>query len=309
MAYDHIEVTPLTPHIGAMVEGVKLAGLEAGAQFAEIEQAMWRHHVLFFRDQPLDDAAHLALARHFGELTEHEFMPQAKGGADIHRIEHEGGYGISPTARWHVDVTFRARPNLVSVLRAIDLPPTGGDTLWCSTGAAFDALPDPLKVMLLALDAEHDLPWLRRLTWSGERETDLEAEIGELRANPQSVHPAVITHPITGRMTLFVNSIWTKKFLGVDLDLSSALLAMLWEWVKKPEFQVRFCWQKDSVAIWDNLGSQHVAVFDYEPHHRAMRRVLAGSAAPSLDPDLVPAHLRPPAPPPKSIIAAKEAAA
>lgn len=308
MDYQHIQVSPLTPTIGAMVEGVDLNDVKSDDVFAEIEHAVWHHHVIFFRDQPLTTEAHLALAGRFGEVTGHEFMDTDHASTAVQRIEHSG-YAINPTARWHTDVSFRERPMLVAVLRAVELPPAGGDTVWCSTGAAFDALPDPMKTMLLGLDAEHDFAWQRRLKWTGEIPDDLERWLREIKETPYVVHPSVITHPVTGRLTLFINSNWTKKFVGVDLDLSASLIAMLWEWVKRPEFQVRFRWEKDSVAIWDNLGTQHAAVVDYEPHFRSMRRVIAGAAKPSLDLDKVPAHLRPPAPAPRSIGQSKADAA
>ena len=308
MDFQHIDVTPLTPTIGAMIEGVDLNNVAGDAVYDEIREAVWRHHVVFFRDQPISPEAHIALGHRFGELTAHEFMPTADDGGQVQKIIQEG-YGISPNSRWHTDVTFRARPNMIGILRAVELPPSGGDTTWCSTGAAFDALPDPMKTMLLGLDAEHDMFWSRRWRSTGEVERSLESEIRELEDNPIAVHPAVITHPVTGRLMLYINSNWTKKFVGVDLELSYDLIGMLWEWVKKPEFQVRFKWEQDSVAIWDNFATQHLAVLDYEPHRRVMHRVIAGSAVPALDRAGLPGHLRPPAPPPASIIGAKNARA
>ncbi len=308
MDFQHIDVTPLSPAIGAMIEGVDLNHVDSDAVYDEIREAVWRHHVVFFRDQPIEPDAQMALGLRFGELTAHEFMPTVDDGGQVQRIIQEG-YGISPNSRWHTDVTFRAEPNMVGILRAMELPPSGGDTLWCSTGAAFDALPDPFKTMLLGLDAEHDMFWSRRWKSSGEVERTLESEIRELEENPIVIHPAVINHPVTGRLSLYINSNWTKKFVGVDLELSYGLIGMLWEWVKKPEFQVRFKWEKDSVAIWDNFATQHLAVLDYEPHRRTMHRVIAGSATPTLDRAALPDHLRPPAAVPASLTDAKAARA
>jgi len=308
MEYRHIDVTPMTPTIGAMIQGVDLNNVASDAVYDEIREALWRHHAVFFRDQPIEPEAQVALGHRFGELTRHEFMETIDDDGQVQRIVQEG-YGISPNSRWHTDVTFRAQPNMVGILRAVELPPIGGDTLWCSTGAAFDAMPDPIKTMLLGLDAEHDMFWSRRWKSSGEVERSLESEIRELEENPISIHPAVINHPVTGRLTLYINSNWTKKFVGVDLELSYGLIGMLWEWVKKPEFQVRFKWEKDSVALWDNFATQHLATLDYEPHRRTMHRVIAGSAIPTLDREALPEHLRPPASPPDSITRAKAARA
>ena len=123
-------------------------------------------------------------------------------------------------------------------------------------------------------------PMRRNLSRSGE--------------NPIIVHPAVINHPVTGRLTLYVNSNWTKKFIDMDLDMSDHLLAALFDWVKRPDFQVRFQWKMGSIGIFDNFATQHYAVVDYAPEYRAMQRVIAGNAEPTLDLSTVAEGLRPP---------------
>ncbi len=309
MSYAHISVEPVTPTIGATVSNVDLNAVRSEAVYEEIRQALWQYHVLFFRNQPIEPEAYIRLGSQFGELEQHEFFPHIEGFPQIQTIAHEG-YEQPETDRWHTDVTFRARPSSVNLLRAVKLPPAGGDTLWSSTAAAFDALPDPLKTMLLGLRADHDLPHhQRRIDFyrrvqegriGGQSMMNSMANEHEFRLieqNPVVTHPAVINHPVTGRLTLFVNSIWTKKFFGIHLDLSDALLGMLFEWVKKPEFLVRFRWEQDSMVIWDNFATQHYAVFDYAPNYRGMQRMTAGSAEPCLDLATVPARLRPPAAP------------
>jgi taurine dioxygenase len=293
MAYRTIEVTPLTPTIGALVSGVALNGPLPSDAFEEIKAALYRHHVIFFRDQPLTKQDMHRLGSAFGPLSAHEFMEADGDYPEVHVTSHTGS-GPNANARWHTDVTFRREPSCVHLLRPLELPASGGDTLWCSTAAAFDALPDPMKTLLLSLRAEHDLPYHMRRMWSGVRPWDNAREVKQIEQNPAVVHPAVITHPVTGRLMLFVNHNWTKKFLDVDLDLSDQLLKMCLDWVKKPEFQVRFRWERDSLAIWDNFATQHLAVTDYAPAYRAMQRVTAGSARPMLDMNLVPEHLRPP---------------
>ncbi len=307
MNYAHISVEPMTPNIGAMVSNVDLNAVRSDAVYEEIKAALWQYHVLFFRNQPIEPEPYIRLGKQFGELEEHEFFPHIEGYPQIQTIAHEG-YDQPETDRWHTDVTFRARPSSVNLLRAVKLPPSGGDTVWSSTAAAFDALPDQVKTMLLGLKADHDLPHhQRRIDFyrrveegriGGQSMMNSMANEHEFRLieqNPIVTHPAVINHPVTGRLTLFVNSIWTKKFFGIHLDISDALLAMLFEWVKKPEFLVRFRWETDSLVIWDNFATQHYAVFDYAPHYRGMHRMTAGSAEPRLDMATVPAHLRPPA--------------
>lgn len=310
MNYRHILVEPLTPNIGAMVSGVDLNQVRSEDAYEEIQAALWKHGVLFFRKQPLTPEAHIKLACRFGEPERHEFFPHIKGHPEVQLIANEG-YESPDTDRWHTDVTFRKKPSLVCVLRLTDLPPTGGDTLWASTAAAFEALDAPLQNLLLGLQAEHDLPFhFRRVNayeklakrqatadkkqggagpmmntmMSAQEMNDAMAdrECRMIKDNPSAIHPAVITHHINGRRCLFVNSIWTKCLLGIHMDLSEALLSMLYEWVKKPEFMVRFRWEKDSVVLWDNSQTQHFAVFDYAPHYRAGNRVTAGSFTPTL---------------------------
>jgi taurine dioxygenase len=310
MNYRHIQVEPLTPTIGAMISGVDLNHVRSEDVYEEIQAALWKHCVVFFRKQPLTPEAHIRLARQFGEVETHEFFPHIKGHPQIQLIANEG-HESPETDRWHTDVTFRKRPSMVCVLRLTDLPPSGGDTMWASTAAAFEALGASLQSLLLGLQAEHDLPFhFRRINayevlarrqataaktqggagpmmntmMSAQEMNDALAdrECKMIKDNPSAIHPAVITHPYNGRRCLFVNSIWTKRLLGIHMDLSEGLLNTLYEWVKKPEFMVRFRWEKDSVVLWDNCQTQHYAVFDYAPHYRAGNRVTAGSFLPTL---------------------------
>lgn len=308
MSYRHIQVEPITPAIGAMISGVDLNNIRSEDVYEEIKAALWKHSVVFFRKQPLTPDAHIRLATQFGKPESHEFFPHIDGHPEVQLIANEG-HESPETDRWHTDVTFRKTPTQVCVLRLTDLPPSGGDTMWASTAAAFDALGAPLQNLLMGLKAEHDLPFhFRRINayevlarrqataakgkagpmmnsmMSAEEmnEAVADRECKMIKDNPTAIHPAVITHPYNGRKCLFVNSIWTKRLMGVHMDLSESLLSMLYEWVKKPEFMVRFRWEKDSVVLWDNSQTQHYAVFDYAPYYRAGNRVTAGSFTPTL---------------------------
>lgn len=309
MAYRHIEVTPATPTIGAYISGVDLNSVRSDDVYEEIKAALWKHGVVFFRGQKIKPDAYLKLGSKFGEMEQHEFFPHIPNYPQIQLISHEGEDNPE-TDRWHTDVTFRKRPNMVSMLRITDLPPSGGDTMWASTAAAYDALGPGLQQLLMGLTAEHDLPFhfrrvnaVQRLierqrlaqvkkggggmmnSMMSAKELDMalaDRECKLIQDNPSVIHPAVITHPFNGRNLLFVNSIWTKRLMGVHLDLSDALLHMLNEWVKKPEFMVRFKWEPDSLVMWDNCQTQHYAVFDYAPHYRAGERITCGSFEPKL---------------------------
>ena len=297
MDYRHIRVEPLTPTAGALIGGVELASERRDAVYDEIKQALWRHGVVFMRRQSLDHESFGRLGAVFGEMEQHEFFPHVPGYPCIQRVSNQGE-DEPGTARWHTDVSFRARPNLVSILRLTDVPPTGGDTLWMHAGAAFDALGPAMQQMLASLQAEHDLPWHFRRVGAYDRRVRGEAEAAAreglaaprisaagyeqrmIEQSPAVVHPVVITHPVTGRRVLYVNSIWTKRLVGLHMDLSEHLLQMLFAWLQRPEFAVRFRWEKDSLALWDNCAMQHYAVFDYAPHHRAGERLTCGSFAP-----------------------------
>ncbi|MGJ7524038.1 TauD/TfdA dioxygenase family protein [Variovorax sp. LT1P1] len=307
MNYRHIQVTPATPTIGATISGVDLNHVRSDDVYEEIQHALWTHSVVFFRKQALKPDSYIRLGSKFGEMERHEFFPHIKDYEHIQLIAHQGNEAPE-TDRWHTDVTFRKKPNMVSILRLTDLPPTGGDTMWMSTGAAFEALGSGMQQLLMGLQAEHDLPWAFRgrntyeliakkhQTQQGGgamnsmmSADEMNAALGDrecktIKDNPSVVHPAVISHPVTGRRSLFVNSIWTKRLLGIHADLSEALLSMLYEWVKKPEFMVRFKWEADSIAMWDNSATQHYAVFDYAPHYRAGQRMTCGSFVPTLGP-------------------------
>lgn len=266
MKFRHIEVTKMTPTIGALISGVDLNAVKSPAVYEEIRQALWENKVIFFRKQPLTPQAHVALGAAFGEMETHEFFPHIEGHPEIQTIANTGKKSPD-TDRWHADCTFREKPNAVSVLRAVEIPPSGGDTLWSCMNTAFEALDEPMKKMLLELDAEHDISYaFRRMGYTGEaRQLD--------EGNPPYIHPAVINHPVTGKLCLFVNSIWTKRFTNLVDRYGENLLRLLNEWIMKPDFQVRFRWEKDSIAIWDNMATQHYAVFDYEGHTRRMHRV------------------------------------
>lgn len=265
MAFRYINVTRATPTIGAYISGVDLNRVNNPAVYEEIRRALWENSVIFFRDQPLSSEAHLKLGQAFGEMEKHEFFPHLDNHTEIQVISNSGAKSPD-TDRWHTDCTFRQKPNAVSILRAVDLPPEGGDTMWASMNAAYEAFDEPMKKFLLELDAEHDITHAFRGTGYIEQSRQLDA------GNPPYIHPAVINHPVTKKLCLFVNSIWTKRFTDLDANYGDNLLRALFEWVKKPEFHVRFRWEKDSIAIWDNLATQHYAVFDYAGYSRVMNR-------------------------------------
>ena len=273
MTYDTIQVIPVTPRVGAEVLGVDLTR-PTNRQMEEIHAAFLQHQVLFFRDQKLDFDSQKRFGRHFGELHVHPAAPGPAGHPEILPIYADAESKHVNGERWHSDVSCDAEPPLGSMLHLKLLPPVGGDTIFASQYAAYDALSDRMKAYLDGLTALHDgEPFYR-----GRYEDRGVADAGKVY--PRAVHPIVRTHPETGRKALYVNPMFTTRIIGVDRDEGEAILRYLYDHCGKPEFQVRFRWQVDSVAFWDNRAVMHQALWDYFPHTRSGFRVTIKGDAP-----------------------------
>jgi taurine dioxygenase len=259
-----MEVTPLTGAIGAELAGVDLRSV-SDDEVAAIRRALLDHCVVFFRDQSLDDAAHLALAGRFGEVMLPIIDAGASGTSGITVLDQVAPVGRG-TDRWHCDSTFTECPPLGAILRAVSLPPVGGDTLFASMYAAYETLSPPLREMLDGLTAVHSTAIVNELM----RGLDVVHRGG---TEQSTVHPVVRTHPETGRKLLFVNGNFTTRIVELSLDESNALLSLLFEHVKSSTIHCRFHWTEGSVAFWDNRCTQHFASPDYD-RRRVMHRVL-----------------------------------
>ena len=278
--YRHIRVRAVNPYIGAYIEDVDVSSPQAPEVYDEIKQALWRHHVIFFRNQPMSPEAHKALAAPFGEAVAHEIFPSLEGHKEISILENDREHPPEVNA-WHTDVTFRERPVAASVLHGVVLPSSGGDTIWASQAAVFDALHPSVQQMLMGLEAEHDVLHAFEGTNFLVRAGG-DAKAAELRqTTPPKIHPVIIAHPVTGRPGIFVNSSFTKRIVGISKRESDGLLSMLFDLIKTPEYQVRFTWEPNSIAIWDNFATQHYAVADYWPERRVMQRITVGNAKPT----------------------------
>ncbi len=266
MAYETIEVRPVTPRLGAEIFGVDLAR-PSNRQMAEIHAAFLEHQVLFFRDQALDPDSQKRFGRHFGELAIHPAAPGPEGHPEILHIYADANSRHVNGERWHSDVSCEEEPPLGSVLHMKVLPPVGGDTVFASMYAAYEALSERMKSYLDGLRAVHDgEPFYR-----GRYEDRGVVDTGKVY--PRAIHPVVRTHPETGRKCLFVNPMFTTRMLDVPREEGDAVLRFLYEHCGKPEFQVRFRWRTDSVAFWDNRAVIHQALWDYYPHTRSGYRV------------------------------------
>ncbi|HEY9100928.1 taurine dioxygenase [Chitinimonas sp.] len=264
-------ITPLTPAIGALVEGLNLAEPLADAHQAAISQALLEHQVLFFRKQPITPRQQRDFAARFGDLHVHPIYPNIPEHPQIMVLDTDAN-NLPDNDNWHTDVTFIQTPPLGAILAAKQLPPTGGDTLWASGIAAFEALSKPLQTLLDGLQAEHD--FVKSFPASRHAITPEAAAHWEetRRKHPPLLHPVVRTHPVSGRKALFVNEGFTTRIVDLQPRESEALLAFLYAHVARPEFTLRWRWELDDVAFWDNRVTQHYAVADYLPARRIMHR-------------------------------------
>ena len=269
----------MNPVIGAEIHGLDLSKPLGERTVAGIKQALLDHQVIFFRGQELDPDSHMRLAGIFGELEPpHPIFPKIESHPQIAVLEN-GENRPPETNIWHTDVTWRDKPPLGSVLYGAEIPASGGDTMWASMTALYEALSPSMQKMLEGLRAVHSIAVFAN---SGNYETSQDAErmMEVLKLYPPQSHPVIRTHPETGKKALFVNATFTTHIEGLPLDESAAILKFLAEKVKTPEFQVRFKWEKGSVAIWDNRATQHYAVADYYPQYRRMHRITINGDVP-----------------------------
>ena len=267
MSYETIEVKRTSPHIGAAVNGIDLSRSLSNRQVAELHQALDDHLVLFFRDQDLDHDAAKRFGRYFGELAIHPNTPGPGGHPEILPIHADAHSKIINGERWHSDVSCEEEPSYASILHLKTVPDVGGDTLFASQYAAYDALSPRLKTYLDGLTAVHD-------GGPAYRHSNAKRGIAETgKAYPSAVHPVVRTNTKTGRKALFVNAGFTTRINDLPDREGKALLNFLVEHAAKPDFQTRFQWQAGSVAVWDNRFTQHMAIWDYYPQTRSGFRV------------------------------------
>jgi len=264
-----VVVSAVTPEIGAEIAGVDLRQPLSAVDRAAIEQALLDHLVLFFRGQDITPQQQIAFARQFGEISIPPITP--KYGTDPELIVLDQ---VSPKGEgadnWHSDNTFMAEPPMGSILKAVELPPLGGDTCFASAYAAYEALSPALRVLVDGLRAVHDLTKpLQKAIAAGHSTANLE----ELQQKwPPVEHPVARSHPVTGRKALYVNGNSTTHLLGLSERENDLLLPFLCDHLRSPEFQCRLRWDTNTIAFWDNRSAQHYAVPDYD-ERRVMHRV------------------------------------
>jgi taurine dioxygenase len=267
-AYQTITVAPLTPHVGAEIGGIDLRRPLEPTQVKDVRNALLAHGVVFFREQPIDIPTLKRLGQCFGELSIHSGRKGLDEHPEVRPIHADANSKHVAGEDWHTDLSCDAIPPMGSILHLHTLPPIGGDTIWASMYAAYDALSDRMKKYLDGLTATHDGGVaFRRFDPNGKY--------------PINVHPVIVRHPETKRPVLYVNRGFTSHINELPAGESFELLQMLYRHLEKPDFQVRFRWRKDSIAFWDNRCTQHLAIWDYFPNVRSGFRVqIKGSNPP-----------------------------
>ena len=269
-----MKIEPLTPAIGAQILDVDLAHSTPGL-VEDIRAALLQYKVVFFRDQHITREQHIAFARGFGELEIHPATPKDQPSPEVLHIAH-GPDSRGAENFWHSDVTWREKPSLGSILRGLEVPSVGGDTLFANMALAYDRLPDATKEKVQSCIAVHDIArvFAKRLNKKPE----------ELHEHyPPVEHPVVRTHPETKERVVYVNGAFTSHIKDMEAHESKLLLEELYMSAWNPEVQCRFKWRAGSMAFWDNRASQHFAASDYFPAVRSMERVTIAGDRPYFD--------------------------
>ena len=267
----NVTVSPLSTALGAQISGVDISRPLPPDQRDAIEQALLTHSVLFFRDQPITPQQQARFAANFGDLHIHPIYPNVPEQPEVLVLD-TAVTDVRDNAVWHTDVTFLPTPALGAVLSAELLPAYGGDTLWASGIAAYEALSAPMKRLLDGLTATHDFIKSFPLERFGNSAEALQRWEAARQKNPSLSHPVVRTHPVSGRKSLFVSEGFTTRINELEAAESEVILKLLFAHATRPEFTLRWRWQAHDVAFWDNRVTQHYAVDDYRPQRRVMHR-------------------------------------
>lgn len=268
-----IEIRRTAGALGAEIGGVDLSQELPDATIAAIRAALVEHQVIFFRDQDLSPARQVALGRRFGPLNIHPYVAGMDNHPEVMELIKEPSDKINFGGGWHSDMSFLETPAIGSILHAIEIPEWGGDTLFASQAAAFEALSPGMQATLETLSAVHSAareyapggPSAAKR--AGMTVAEADGYVGEY------VHPVVLTHPENGRKALYVNPAFTMRFEGWKARESRPLLQFLFDHCRSEAFTCRFAWTKGAVAFWDNRSVWHYALNDYPGQRRHMRRV------------------------------------
>ena len=266
-----VQSTPISEHVGMEFKHVDLNDLHENPLDA-LRQALADHGLVFVRDQQLTPEQHIAFARRWGEIDINNYFPANGGHPEIAEVRKAENQQTNIGGGWHTDHSYDQIPAMGSILLARETPPTGGDTLFASMSAAFDALSDGLKDTLRTMRAVHSADHI----YSKDGIYSKTDQAGDLKGHDlrtRAVHPVIVHHPRTGREILYVNPAFTLHFDGWTREESMPLLNYLYQVAMREEFQCRVTWAPGSIAIWDNRSTWHHAMNDYHGHRRLMHRI------------------------------------
>ena len=292
--YRFIEAVPLAAAMGAEVRGVDLAKLE-DAQFAEIEDALFRHGMIYFRNQELTHAEHEAFSLRFGPFAEDAYTTGVPGHPDVHPLIKEADDRSKMVfgEGWHTDSPFLPQPPAITALRSVQIPPVGGDTIWCSSALAYASLSPAYQRMIAGLRTHFSLANVLRSVHEAVEERD--SPIGRLAASRNSaqlsedlqrkirgsVHPMVRTHPRTGQKSLYIDGAYAIGIDGMTPAESAPILEFLAQHLTQAAFSCRLRWEPHMLAIWDNRLCVHQAFNDYQGHRRELYRTTVAGEVPA----------------------------
>jgi taurine dioxygenase len=270
------EVRPLAGSIGAEIRGIDLSRPLDPPLTEKLQGLLTDHGVLALRDQEITREQHLAFARTLGEPDRHPIARGMKDMPDMIRVHKPAGEPAFFGTSWHTDNTFFECPSAITVLHGVTIPPYGGDTLYASMERAWEGLSKPIQDLLRPLKARHSARPAFDPSVVGEAkyrgEASIEYEMSDA-VYAEVLHPVVRTHPVSGRLSIFVNPMFTIGIEGLERHESDAILQMLYAHATRPEYTCRVRWEPNTLVVWDNRQTQHYAIDDYSNHERLMYRV------------------------------------
>ncbi|HCZ10036.1 MAG TPA: taurine dioxygenase [Flavobacteriaceae bacterium] len=270
-----MEINRFSPSVGAEIRGINLSRGLTDEEFKEVHKAFLDHQVLFFREQKeIPPEVHVEIGKRFGNLHFHPAAPQMEGHPEIFVIHTHRDSKIANGEFWHSDVSCDEEPPLGTMLQLHILPECGGDTMFANMYMAYEALSYPMQKFLSGLKASHESEHF----YKGRYKTESNGEVG--KEYPSAIHPIIRTHPETGRKAIFVNKFFTISIEGLEPQESKFILDFLFGHIEKTEFQIRYRWNKNDMAFWDNRCTIHKALWDYFPHERKGRRVTIKGSVP-----------------------------
>ena len=268
---DEIEVTRLGRNLSAEIGNLDLSQPLTNSEFAVVHRAFLENEVLVLRAQDITAHDQLTFGRMFGELSVHPFSPTLDGIPELIILDNHRDNPPHLTDRWHSDETFRETPPMATILRSTITPRLGGDTMFASMTAAFEGLNDEMQRLVSGLEGVFDFKPFRTLFGD---DPDSKKRLREIEDKyPIRTHPVVRVHPESGRKSIFVNPQFTIGIKGMKDSESTALLTMLFDLAKVPEYQFRLHWEPNTMVMWDNRCVLHYAIHDYYPQRRRMERV------------------------------------